>query len=248
MSNYYAFLFRSLLVVSLIWAMIGSSNLVESLNPSFHRTITRVDATSKRHTIEQPHQSLGRPNLHPKERLFPRTNIISLALAVFLCTQQAAGAGAVAPEAYVFNHEYADPLHPECKRKIQVNKDGQTFKYSGTAVGDPAVSRGCTYAEIKEYGIRRESFEGRILAGNQLDFLGDGTRIGLWESVASDGTDVVDADGIRWGDNDKWIVKEKPLSTVIGEYIFLAYIGFSTLAGFKGVYDGIQRKRKESQA
>ncbi|KAL3925933.1 MAG: hypothetical protein SGILL_000076 [Bacillariaceae sp.] len=161
-------------------------------------------------------------------------------VAVFLLSQQAAVA---APEAYVFNHEYEDPSHPECKRKIQVNKDGNSFKYTGTAVGDKNDStiRGCSYKEIKENGIRRENFEGRVLLDVKLE-LGETKRVGLWEPAVTDS----DADGIRWSDGDKWIVKEKPPSTVAGEFVFLAYIGFSTLAGFKGVYDAIQRKRAES--
>ncbi|KAG7347205.1 hypothetical protein IV203_006274 [Nitzschia inconspicua] len=171
-------------------------------------------------------------------------------MAIFLCTQQAASAAAL--DAYVFNHEYADPLHPECKRKIHVNKDGKSFRYTGTAVGgkDDSILRGCSYAEIKEYGFRRETFEGRILPGNRLDFGGrDGKRIGLWETANDSGSISIPYagfDGIRWGDDDKWIVKDKPLATSIGEFIFLAYIGFSTLAGVKGVYDGIQRKKSES--
>jgi hypothetical protein len=166
-------------------------------------------------------------------------------VVILLCTQQVAMAAA--PEAYVFNHEYADPLHPECKRKIQVSMDGKRFKYTGTAAGEKndATVRGCTYREIKEYGIRRESLDGGILPGNKLVFSGNEERIGFWEPAGSgiSNTPYTDVDGIRWSDNDKWIVKDKPLSTEIGEFIFLAYIGFSTLAGVKGVYDGIQRRK-----
>jgi hypothetical protein len=179
---------------------------------------------------------------------FAQQTAMSLAI-VFLCSQHIAVAAA--PEAFVFNHEYADPLHPECKRKIQVSKDGQSFKYTGTAVGETSDLRGCTYAEIKKFGIRRETLEGRVLPGNQLDFgRGDQRRIGSWEPANNGPANVpyTDMDGIRWADNEKWVVKDKPLSTVIGEYIFLAYIGFSTLAGVKGVYDAVQRKKKESQA
>jgi hypothetical protein len=165
-------------------------------------------------------------------------------MAILLCTQDVATAAA--PEAYVFNHEYADPLHPDCKRKIQVNKVGTSFKYTGTIVGEKSDSilRGCTYEEIKEYGVRRETSEGAILPGNKLLFAND-ERIGFWEpgSSGSSNRPYIDVDGIRWSDDEKWIVKDKPLSTVIGEFIFLAYIGFSTLAGVKAVYDGIQRKR-----
>ncbi|KAL3930895.1 MAG: hypothetical protein SGARI_004349, partial [Bacillariaceae sp.] len=159
-----------------------------------------------------------------------------------MLTQQMAVAAA--PDAYIFNHDYADPAHPECKRKIQVNRDGKSFKYSGTAVGDASdpTPRGCSYREVKEYGIRRENFDGKVLPGFKLE-LGQSGRIGKWEPASSE----TSVDGIRWNDGDKWTVRDKPLTTVVGEYIFLAYIGFSTLAGVKGAYDAIQRKRAESQ-
>ena len=50
----------------------------------------------------------------------------------------------------VFTNEYADPLHPQCLRRIEVSKDGTTFHYSGTAVGpkDDPVLRGCSAQEI----------------------------------------------------------------------------------------------------
>ena len=67
----------------------------------------------------------------------------------------------LASAASFFDHEYADPFHPLCDRKIQVT--GQTFQYTGTAVGpkgDP-VNRGCSAAEIKQYGLRQGAFEGK---------------------------------------------------------------------------------------
>jgi hypothetical protein len=143
-------------------------------------------------------------------------------------------------EAIVFNHEYTDPIHPACIRKIVAKKDGKTVEYSGTYVGsktDP-VPRGCSYNEIKEYGIQRDKHIGQILpTGLQLDN-GNGVHIGTWEEASN---------SITWDDGTKWTVKDKPLSLVIGEYFFLAYIGVSTLAGFKGLYDGIQRKRQEAR-
>jgi hypothetical protein len=73
-----------------------------------------------------------------------RQAALSLAAVMFLSQQFAV---AVAPETYGFNHEYADPTHPECKQTFQVNKVGRTFKYTGTAVGDAndSTPRGCSY-------------------------------------------------------------------------------------------------------
>lgn len=149
----------------------------------------------------------------------------------------------------VLNREFVDPVHPKCRRVIQVNQDGKTFHYSGTNVDrqDGTVSRGCTPGEIQKYGLRTESFEGTILQPGLRLSLGQGMEEGLWEpanSVTDPKLQFKAVDGIRWNDGTKWIVSEqtKPLSTIIGEWIFLAYIGFSTLAGVKGVYDKLQEK------
>eukprot|EP00977_Amphora_coffeiformis_P010841 scaffold2536_cov169-Amphora_coffeaeformis.AAC.34 len=145
----------------------------------------------------------------------------------------------------VFNHEYADPLHPLCDRKIEVAKDGKTFHYSGQAVGPKdGVLRGCSRQEIEEYGgLRQESFDGEILDNNRISS-GDGTLEGFWEpqNVADTNLGYEDVDGIRWKDGNKWVVNsqsqatknkegkyvigKKPLQVKVGEVIFLAYIGF----------------------
>jgi hypothetical protein len=151
---------------------------------------------------------------------------------------------------FILNHDYADPLHPSCLRKIEVNRDGTSFHYSGTAVGpkDDPVLRGCTPAEIKEFGIRRGAFDGEISGPGPKISAGDGIHEGVWEPAKTATTNIgyEDVDGVRWNDGNKWIVKEKPVATAVGEWIFYAYIGFSTLAGVKGVFDGIQRKRQET--
>ena len=41
--------------------------------------------------------------------------------------------------------------------------------------------------------------------------------------------------------------EEKSLGKQAGEWFFLAYVGFSTLAGVKGVFDKIQEKRNRKQ-
>jgi len=162
----------------------------------------------------------------------------------------------------IFNHNYADPLHPECIRKIEVNKDGMGFHYSGTGVGqkDDSVLRGCTPSEIREYKIRRSAFDGKILPGLKLD-AGDGIHVGTWEpAVANANANAnanvnantnallyTDVDGIRWNDGNKWIVEEESAGSVAGKYFFVAYIGFSALAGVKGAVDLFQRNRQEKQ-
>jgi hypothetical protein len=184
-----------------------------------------------------------RTSLSQKLVAFTTTVLACYFSVMLICPLNAVGettTPATTLEAVVFNHEYTDPIHPACIRKIVVKKDGKTVEYSGTYTGsktDP-VPRGCSYSEIKEYGIQRDKYIGQILpTGLQLDN-GNGMHIGTWEEASN---------SITWDDGTKWTVKVKPLSLVIGEYFFLAYIGVSTLAGFKGLYDGIQRKRQEAR-
>ena len=167
----------------------------------------------------------------------------------------------------VLSGEYSDPQYPQCQRTLQVDEDGITLHFSGTNLGStndhPAggvfLRRGSSCSsrnEIQKYGLRTERFDGQILpsGGLKLNLGHEGVDDeGVWEPANS----VIDpklsfkaVDGIRWKDGTKWIVKkeqgDKPLSTVIGEWIFLAYIGFSTLAGVKGVWDKIQQKRNRT--
>lgn len=170
--------------------------------------------------------------------------VVSLALAF---TPAPALAAVVNPS--VFRHEYADPLHPQCLRRIEVSRDGTTFHYSGTAVGpkDDPVIRGCSAQEIKEFGIRRGEFDGLIVGRDGKISAGDGVHEGVWEPAHSvSGQPFDDVDGIRWNDGNKWTVVKKSWATQVGEFIFLSYISVSTAAGAKGLYDGIQRKRAES--
>lgn len=151
----------------------------------------------------------------------------------------------------VYTNDYSDPFHPLCKRHIQVERDAKTFRYWGTAVGpknDP-IERGCSPEEIREYGLRQGKFEGIITEENKIS-AGDGIHEGVWEPASSATTNLgyEDVDGIRWNDGNKWVTKEtKGTSKLVGEVIFYSYIGFSTLAGAKGLYDGIQRKRQASE-
>jgi hypothetical protein len=151
----------------------------------------------------------------------------------------------------IYTNDYSDPFHPLCKRHIQVVRDGKSFRYSGTAVGkknDP-IERGCSPEEIREFGLRQGKFEGVITEDNKIS-AGDGIHEGIWEPASSATTNLgfEDVDGIRWNDGNKWVVKDnKKTPNLAGEVIFYSYIGFSTLAGAKGVYDGIQRKRQASK-
>jgi hypothetical protein len=170
------------------------------------------------------------------------------------------------PSSVLWTGEYSDPQHPHCRRTIQVDKkDGTTIHFSGTQVGssndDPTTTttislRGCSPNEIQKFGgLRTERIDGQILPSGSLKLnIGHGIKEGVWEPANSVMVDdphlqFKEVDGIRWNDGTKWIVKNdvpKPLSTVIGEWIFLAYIGFSTLAGVKGVWDKIQEKRNRA--
>ena len=207
---------------------------------------------------------------------WPRQIAASIFLpAVLAGTIVVSPAFAAAADASVFNNEYADPLHPFCDRKIEVAPDGQSFHYSSTDTGskeetttttpqgESSVRRGCSPQEIKLYTLREGSFDGKILDNNRIS-VGDGIHEGVWEpkDTADTHLGLEDVDGIRWNDGNKWIVKsqsrvlktndgtyvvtKKPMSVVIGEFIFYSYLGASTLAGVKGVVDGIQRKREQN--
>lgn len=147
--------------------------------------------------------------------------------------------------------------------------NGKNFHYSGTGVGpkgnDDAggTKLGCSIEEIKLCGLRNGEFDGVILDNNILS-AGDGIHEGVWEPKFTANTNLgyEDVDGIRWNDGNKWVVKSqsrviknadgkntvtnKPLSIVVGEFIFLSYIGFSLLAGIYGVINGIKKKQEQS--
>jgi hypothetical protein len=154
----------------------------------------------------------------------------------------------------VFTSDYADPLHPQCRRHIEVSADGNSFHYSGTAVGplgDP-VLRGCSPKEIKEFGIRQGSFDGVITwdpaAQTFRISVDDGIHQGVWEPAGTATTHLgyEDVNGIRWKDGNKWIVQPKTLAVQAGEVLTFSYIGFSLLAGVKGMYNMYQKKMEEA--
>mmetsp|Transcript_23579 Transcript_23579/g.33081 ORF Transcript_23579/g.33081 Transcript_23579/m.33081 type:complete len:291 (+) Transcript_23579:154-1026(+) len=159
--------------------------------------------------------------------------------------------------ALVFTNDYTDPLHPLCGRHIDVGRDGTTFKYSGTALDrdlpssapfafsdDAKTYGGCSRQEIQKYGIRTISGDG-IISNNGKTIELEGMT-GTWEEKETSLSDDAMESGILWNDGTKWTVKEKSLSTQAGEAFFYAYIGFSTLAGFKGVADKINERREAS--
>lgn len=178
----------------------------------------------------------------------------ALSLSVFL-SSITTPAWALSIDPTVFNGQYADPFHPLCERNIQVSPDGTTFHYSGTAVGpknDP-VLRGCTIEEQVTYGLRQGAFDGFIIDGYKVS-VGDGIHEGVWEpagTVNDRSLSGVDLDGIRWNDGNKWtkiesqgggVYVEKGVGKKAGEWVFLAYVIFSLLAGVKGVYDKVASK------
>ena len=150
----------------------------------------------------------------------------------------------------IMTNDYSDPFHPFCKRHIQIARDVRSFSYWGTAAkGEDVIGRGCSPKEAQEYGIRKGAFNGQILQpGNRIS-AGDGIHEGVWEPAGTATTTLgyEDVDGIRWNDGNKWIVKQKSQATRIGEVIFWSYLGFSSLAGVKGVYDGYQRYKQKQQ-
>jgi hypothetical protein len=173
----------------------------------------------------------------------------------------------------VYTHEYADPLHPYCERRIQVAPDGRTFSFTGTAAMGPDVSyRGCSSYEKDLYGIRKGAFTGTFVWDtNSNDAVprlsaGDGIHEGMWEPADTAKTQFgyESVDGIRWNDGNKWVVKDqsfvkriakdeyrvqaKGVGYKLTEGIFYAYIGFSTLAGAKGLFDAIQRRQQQQSA
>jgi len=174
----------------------------------------------------------------------------------------------------IYQGDYRDPLHPLCERHITVDVDNRKWYYTGTDVGPKGMSElhGCSKAEIAQYGLRQGAFEGIILPDGRLS-VGDGVHEAVWEpaskkySADSTTTNVVfgfeDVDGIRFDDHNKWVVldqsrvaverngkyvvRSKGLGFQVVQTIFVLYIGFSTLAGVKGLYDGINKRRAEGK-
>lgn len=189
------------------------------------RSLTAFDST------ERPNETI-RPHTERKleQNFLPSTALACLlGMLVFFASGWSTPMVALAADdmdVSVLNHEYSDPLHPQCRRTIQVDKDGKTFHYSGTGVksnDDDSILRGCSPEEIKKYGLRTGSFDGQILQPELRLSVGDGIHEGQWEpanSVTTPGLQYKNVDGIRWNDGNKWIVKDdgpKPLPKVIGE-------------------------------
>lgn len=111
----------------------------------------------------------------PDAMMLWKIPILSLLLSVQLASPSLAAVDSI------FNHEYSDPLHLLCHRRIQVlENDSTKFHYTGTAVGpkDDTVLRGCSKEEIRKYKLRRGEFYGDILPGNKIS-AGDGIHEGV---------------------------------------------------------------------
>lgn len=176
------------------------------------------------------------------------TSITTKLASVFLPFLLASSLGFPANAASsVFTNDFADPLHPGCRRHVEVNGDGTSFHYSGTSVGpeDDPVARGCSPQEIKQFGIQRKQLNGVIGDGNKLSV---GNLEGVWEPAGSATTNLgyEDVDGIRWNDGNKWIVQPKTMVVQAGEIFFAAYIGFSLLAGVKGLYNMYEKGKADA--
>ena len=183
--------------------------------------------------------------------LLPSTNSVgSFLLPAFLAFVITIPAMAADFDAKIFSGYYDDPLHPQCRRQIQVNAEGTTFHFSGDSVGllnNDSVLRGCTPKETKEFGGRQKmAFDGK-LSGNKIK-ADDSSLQGVWEPAGSAQTEFGDVDGIRWNDGNKWIVKKKTAVVKAGEFITFSYIGVSLLAGVNGLRQMAQRKNSESSS
>ena len=174
-------------------------------------------------------------------------SVTSFLLPAFMTFAIAFPAMAADFDSKIFSGNYDDPLHPQCRRQIQVNAAGTTFHFSGDSVGplNDSVIRGCSPKEIKEYGGRQKlSLDGTI-SGNIIK-ADDSSLQGVWEPAGSAPTEFGDVDGIRWNDGNKWIVKEKTAVVKAGEFITFSYIGVSLLAGVNGLRQMTQRRKFES--
>jgi hypothetical protein len=210
-------------------AILGCTGLIA---PSLR--IKRSSTTQSFCLPESLQSELGRVD----NKFKMNTGLASLLLATIFALGTPAVAAAVGGAPSVFTNDYSDPLHPLCERHVKVSSDGNAFHFSGTQ-GKP----GCTQGEIKEFGISKKEFDG-FVDGTKIS-AGDGIHEGVWEPANSAATKLgyEDMDGVRWEDGNKWIVKQKSPGIKIGETIFLAYIGFSTLAGVKGIADKVRSQQ-----
>lgn len=160
-----------------------------------------------------------------KVKLVPMSNVMASICSAVLIFSSAAVANAET-DPFVFNGYYNDPLHPMCERHIKVSNDGTKFHFSGTASGtdDDVVGRGCTRAEIKEFGIRVGEFDGTVTDANTISVSGKDLE-GVWEKRSNLEDDL---DGIRWSNGNKWtkIEVRTPVAAPSDMYI----------AGIEGFY------------
>ncbi|GKY91273.1 hypothetical protein MPSEU_000099800 [Mayamaea pseudoterrestris] len=231
--------------MNLLWALAGLTDAWTSwsdvrtvtMNPHLlPQTLTTSTKDNTRETLQY--------------NLPTRTLIPALILAVTICANVPCYA---VDYPQVFTNDYDDPLHPFCRRHIQVidTRTG-TFRYDGTAVGpkeESGILRGCSKEEIKLYKLRTGTFTGTIDA-NKIS-AGDGIHEGIWEPAGSvdnskSNLKYLDVNGIRWNDGNKWIVKPKSVGAQSAELIFRSYLGVTILAGLKGIADIIQRNQKEA--
>lgn len=167
----------------------------------------RLQSTEWVHDVDE--ESSGKTAPYSQSKM---VSVWSAMLSVTLMLATISPASVAAMDATVYNHDYGDPFHPLCKRRIEVSVDGKSFHYSGTAVGpkDDPVRRGCSVEEIATYKLRRGAFDGLILANGKIS-AGDGIHEGEWEPAGTATTNLgyENVDGIRWNDGNKWFVVPK---------------------------------------
>eukprot|EP00522_Entomoneis_paludosa_P007668 CAMPEP_0172438900 /NCGR_PEP_ID=MMETSP1065-20121228/25_1 /TAXON_ID=265537 /ORGANISM="Amphiprora paludosa, Strain CCMP125" /LENGTH=288 /DNA_ID=CAMNT_0013187495 /DNA_START=43 /DNA_END=909 /DNA_ORIENTATION=+ len=128
---------------------------------------------------------------------------------------------AATPEkAALLNNDYADPLHPYCRRRITASPNGKSFHFIGTLVtsnkkGEDVSMRGCSPEETAKYTLKSKEFDGYVFVEdtatqNLVLSVGDGVHEGIWEAAnTASNAPYADLDGIRWNDGNKWIVSSQ---------------------------------------
>uniref|UniRef100_A0A7R9VQM6 Uncharacterized protein n=1 Tax=Pseudictyota dubia TaxID=2749911 RepID=A0A7R9VQM6_9STRA len=95
-------------------------------------------------------------------------------------------------ERNVFNHQYSDPKHPNCKRVVMVRQDG-----SGTVSGTDG-SPGCPEdGSGKIWRLPVGEADGKTIVVDFSPKGGPANLKGVW-----------DGSGIKWPDGNKWTVKD----------------------------------------
>lgn len=259
---------RALSTVVVVSTFVLGASFVPTLPTPIHATIIVKPRSDLRHHpslfAQQTNENASQEN---GNLVLPSANAVAAILlpVVMACTiafpafAATATTGSFNFDSKLFSNDYEDPLHPFCRRHIQVSSvDGShSFTYSGSSVDSPKDDPrlyGCSPKETKQFGrLQKDTFGGTITDNKITGIDKNGQTLqGVWEpagSVAATTTkELGDVDGIRWSDGNKWIVKEKSLAMQAGEFLTFSYIGVSLLAGVNGLYQMYQKKTSETSS